>query len=47
MPTVEEILLGLRKIANNWRPPAVFWHAYFAALVIVLILGIILPSTSE
>ncbi len=40
MPTVEQVLLGLSEIANNWRPLAVFWHAYFAALVIVLILGI-------
>jgi hypothetical protein len=40
MPTAEQILLGLKEVANNWRPLAIFWHVYFAALVIILILGI-------
>jgi hypothetical protein len=40
MPTVEQILLGLREVANNWRPVAALWHAFFATLVIALILGI-------
>jgi hypothetical protein len=39
MPTVEQILLGLKDVANNWRPLAIFWHAYFAALMIVLMTG--------
>lgn len=38
MLTGEQILLGLKEIANSWRPLAVFWHAYFAVLAIALIL---------
>jgi len=40
MPTAEQILLGLKEVANNWRPLAIFWHVYFAALVMILISGI-------
>lgn len=40
MPTPEEILSGLREIANAWRLLAIFWHVYFAALVLALILGV-------
>ena len=34
MPTPEQILQSLAGIANQWRPLAVFWHAYL--LVVVL-----------
>jgi len=40
MPTTEQVLLGLREVANNWRLLAIFWHAYFAAFVMALILGL-------
>jgi hypothetical protein len=40
MPTVEQILIGLKEIANTWQTVAIFWHAYFAAITIVLIVGI-------
>jgi hypothetical protein len=40
MPTVEQILLRLGEIANNWRLLAIFWHAYFAALAIALVLAV-------
>lgn len=40
MPTAEQILFGLREVANNWRTLAIFWHAYFGALAIALIMGI-------
>jgi len=40
MPTVEQILLGLREIANNWRPLAILWHVYFVAIAMVLIMGL-------
>ena len=40
MPTAEQILLGLKEVANNWRPLAIFWHVYFAALVMILTSGI-------
>lgn len=40
MLTGEQILLGLKEIAMSWRPLAIFWHAYFAAFIIVLIMRI-------
>jgi hypothetical protein len=40
MPTPEEILIGLREIANDWRLLAILWHGYFAVLVVTLILGV-------
>jgi hypothetical protein len=40
MPTVEQILIGLKEIANTWQTVAIFWHVYFAAIIIVLIFGI-------
>ncbi len=39
MPTTEQILAGLRTIANDWQALAIFWHVYFAALSIGLIAG--------
>jgi len=32
MPTIEQILNGLKEIANSWQVFAVFSHAYFAAV---------------
>ena len=40
MPTVEQILLGLKEVANNWRALAIFWHAGFAVIATLLIIGI-------
>ena len=40
MPTPEQILGGLREIANAWRWLAVVWHAYLAVSVVGLALGV-------
>jgi hypothetical protein len=40
MPTSEQILNGLREIANQWQILAVLWHGYFAVLAIGLLLGV-------
>ena len=40
MPTVEQILISLKTVANTWRMLAVFWHAYFAAVILLLVVGI-------
>ena len=39
MPTPEQILAGLHQIANQWQLLAVFWHLYFAVLLISFALG--------
>jgi hypothetical protein len=39
MPTPEQILRGLGQITNGWRALAVFWHAYFGVLLLLLALG--------
>jgi hypothetical protein len=39
MPSPEAILNGLSSIANQWWLLAAAWHAYFAVLVVGLILG--------
>lgn len=39
MPAPEEILTGLRSITNDWRLLAIFWHGYFAVLMLGLALG--------
>jgi len=39
MPTPEEILNGLKEIANAWQLLAILWHGYFATLALILILG--------
>jgi len=36
MPTPEQVLSGLREIANTWRWLAIAWHAYLAVLVVSL-----------
>lgn len=40
MPTPEEILAGLSAIANDRRLLAIFWHGYFAALILGLFAGL-------
>jgi hypothetical protein len=40
MPTPEQILNGLRTIANQWQLLAVVWHVYFAVLAVGLVLGV-------
>jgi hypothetical protein len=39
MPTPEQLLSGLREIANQWRPLAMIWHAYFGVIAIALLAG--------
>jgi len=39
MPTPDEILRGLRDIANTWRILAIFWHVYFGLLAVLLLQG--------
>lgn len=38
MPTSEAILVELKTIANDWQLLSALWHAYFAALILALIL---------
>jgi hypothetical protein len=40
MPAPESILNGLSTIANQWWLLATAWHAYFAVLIVGLILGV-------
>jgi len=40
MPSVERILNGLTGIANSWGILAVFWHVYFGAIALALLLGL-------
>lgn len=40
MPTVDEILIGLERMANAWIPVAVSWHVYFAAAILALLFGV-------
>ncbi len=40
MPTVDQILNGLRESANTWKAVSVFWHVFFGVAVIVLPAGI-------
>jgi hypothetical protein len=40
MPTPEQILNGLRTIANQWQILAVVWHVYFAVLAVGFVLGV-------
>lgn len=37
MPTVDQILAGLRAIANTWQPLSIIWHFYFACFAVALI----------
>ncbi len=40
IPTNEQILNGLTGLADAWRPLAIFWHAFFAILVVAVIFGV-------
>lgn len=40
MPSPEEILIGLRAIANDWRLLSALWHGYFAVLVLAIVFGV-------
>ncbi len=40
MPTADQILSGLREIANTWNTVAMLWHVYFGAMVLVLAVGV-------
>jgi hypothetical protein len=40
MPSPQEILAGLGRIANEWQWLAIVWHAYFAVLAGGLLLGV-------
>ena len=40
MPAPEQILNGLRTIANQWQILAILWHVYFGVLAVGLILGV-------
>lgn len=44
MPTPEQILSGLREIANTWRVLAIVWHVYFALIAVGLLAGIRPPK---
>jgi len=40
MPAPEEILSGLKAIANDWQILAILWHAYFAVLASLVVAGV-------
>lgn len=40
MPTADQILSGLRAIANSWNTIAILWHVYFGAMALVLAVGV-------
>jgi hypothetical protein len=37
MPSGEQILIGLKHISETWGTAAIFWHVYFAAIVVALL----------
>ena len=39
MPSADQILAGLRQIANTWQPLAIFWHVYGAVFAGALLAG--------
>jgi len=39
MPSVEQILLGLRETTNMWRTFAILWHVVFGVFSIALVVG--------
>jgi len=47
MPTSEQLLFGLKEIANQWRLLAMIWHAYFGAIGIALLLGVRPPRRAS
>jgi hypothetical protein len=44
MPTVEQILSGLKKITASWGAIAIFWHGYFGAIALALLFGLRPPK---
>ena len=40
MPSVEQILIGLKETANTWRAVSIFWHFYFGIIIVTLLFGI-------
>jgi hypothetical protein len=44
MPTVEQILSGLKDIAVSWGAIAIFWHGYFGAIALALLFGLRPPK---
>jgi len=44
MPPADQILNGLREIANNWKVISILWHFYLGVFLIILALGL-RPST--
>ncbi len=44
MPAAGEIIDNLTRIAAQWHFLAVFWHAYFGLLIIILLAGYRLPA---
>jgi hypothetical protein len=40
VPSAEQILNGLREVANSWKAIAIAWHVYFGALALSIALGI-------
>ena len=39
MPTADQILNGLREIANTWKALSILWHIYFGVYAVVLAIG--------
>ncbi len=40
MPTPEQILDGLYKVANAWKLVSIFWHVYFGVIVVALAIDV-------
>jgi len=40
MPTTEQLLAGMSRIANAGGVVAVLWHIYFATIIVALLLGV-------
>lgn len=38
MPSVEQILSGLKEISNRWIWLAIFWHVYFGPVLLATLL---------
>jgi len=39
MPTADQILNGLREIANSWKTISILWHISFGVFAIILAIG--------
>ena len=40
MPTADQILYGLREIANTYKIISILWHVYFGVFIVALAIGI-------